>query len=78
MSTLALILAPPAREAFMAAYADRPAPDLVVGHEPWAVEGVNGGVLVNGHMHSTDLEGCSSVGIRPSRSRPSSTSAGTP
>lgn len=47
----------PAREAFIAAYADRPAPDLVVGHEPWAVEGVNGGVLVNGHMHSTDLEG---------------------
>jgi predicted phosphodiesterase/ABC-type glycerol-3-phosphate transport system permease component len=47
----------PAREAFTAAYAGRPAPDLVVGHEPWAVEGLAGGVLVNGHMHSADLEG---------------------
>jgi predicted phosphodiesterase/hypothetical membrane protein len=47
----------PARDAFVAAYAGRPAPDLVVGHEPWAVEGVDAGVLVNGHMHSTDLEG---------------------
>ena len=40
-----------------AAYAGRPAADLVVGHEPWAVEGLAGGVLVNGHMHSVDLEG---------------------
>ena len=47
----------PAREAFVAAYAGRPAADLVVGHEPWAVQGVEGGVLVNGHMHSVDLEG---------------------
>ena len=47
----------PARAAFSRAYAGRPAPDLVVGHEPWAVEGVSGGVLVNGHMHSVDLEG---------------------
>jgi len=47
----------PARAAFAAAYAGRPEPDLVVGHEPWAVEGLPGGVLVNGHMHSIDLEG---------------------
>ena len=47
----------PAREAFTAAYAERPAADLVVGHEPWAVQGLAGGVLVNGHMHSVDLEG---------------------
>ena len=47
----------PAREAFTAAYAGRPAPDLVVGHEPWAVQDLAGGVLVNGHMHSADLEG---------------------
>ncbi|MBM6401870.1 DUF998 domain-containing protein [Phycicoccus sonneratiae] len=47
----------PARAAFEAAYADRPAPDVVVGHEPWAVQGLPGGVLLNGHMHSADLEG---------------------
>jgi hypothetical protein len=52
----------PARKAFAAAFAGRPAPDLVVGHEPWAVqgldaEGLEAGVLVNGHMHSIDLEG---------------------
>lgn len=47
----------PAREAFVAAFTGRPAPDLVVGHEPWAVQGVDAGVLVNGHMHSVDLEG---------------------
>ena len=47
----------PAREAFVRAFTGRPAADLVVGHEPWAVQGVAGGVLVNGHMHSVDLEG---------------------
>ncbi|GAA4399541.1 hypothetical protein GCM10023168_07050 [Fodinibacter luteus] len=47
----------PAREAFVAAYAGRPAADLVVSHEPWAVQEVEGGVLVHGHMHSVDLEG---------------------
>ena len=47
----------PAREAFTAAFADRQVPDVVVGHEPWAVRDVEGGVLVNGHMHSVDLEG---------------------
>jgi predicted phosphodiesterase/hypothetical membrane protein len=47
----------PARDAFVGAYAGRPAADLVVGHEPWSVQGLAGGVLVNGHMHSADLEG---------------------
>ncbi len=47
----------PAREAFTAAFAERPVPDLVVSHEPWAVRDVEGGVLLNGHMHSVDLEG---------------------
>lgn len=48
----------PAREAFLAAYADRPAPDLVVSHEPWAVAGLPGpGVVLNGHMHSSFREG---------------------
>ncbi|GGL38154.1 DUF998 domain-containing protein [Phycicoccus endophyticus] len=47
----------PAREAFEAAFADLAAPDVVASHEPWALEGVEGGVLLNGHMHSTDLEG---------------------
>ena len=47
----------PARDAFVAAYAGRPAADLVVGHEPWAVQGIDAGVLANGHMHSVDLEG---------------------
>lgn len=47
----------PAREAFVRAYAGQPAADLVVSHEPWAVQGLDGGVLVNGHMHSIDLEG---------------------
>ena len=46
----------PARKAFTAAYAGRPTPDLVASHEPWALEAVAGGVLVNGHMHSIDLE----------------------
>ena len=47
----------PARTAFATAFADRPAADLVVGHEPWAVQDLEGSVLVNGHMHSVDLEG---------------------
>jgi len=47
----------PAREAFARAYAGRPPADLVASHEPWAVQGLPGGVLVNGHMHSSDLEG---------------------
>ncbi len=47
----------PARAAFQRAFADRTPPDLLVSHEPWAVEGLDAGVLVNGHMHSADLEG---------------------
>lgn len=47
----------PAREAYVAAFTGRPGADLTVSHEPWAVEGVNAGVLANGHMHSVDLEG---------------------
>ncbi len=47
----------PARAAFTSAFAGRPAPDLLVSHEPWAVQGLDGGVLVNGHMHSIDQEG---------------------
>ena len=47
----------PAREAFVRAFTGRPAADLVVSHEPWAVQDLAGGVLVNGHMHSVDLEG---------------------
>ncbi|MBR7744733.1 DUF998 domain-containing protein [Phycicoccus sp. BSK3Z-2] len=46
----------PAREAFQQAFADRPVPDVVVSHEPWALEGVDGGVLLNGHMHTSDIE----------------------
>lgn len=47
----------PAREAFQSAFAGRPTPDVVVGHEPWAVQGVDGGVLLNGHMHVSAIEG---------------------
>jgi len=47
----------PAREAFVAAFADRAAPDIVASHEPWALDGVEAGILLNGHMHSRDLEG---------------------
>lgn len=48
----------PAREAFVAAFADRPEVDLVVSHEPWAVIGLpRAGVVLNGHMHSSFREG---------------------
>lgn len=47
----------PAREAFQRAFADAPPPDVVASHEPWALDGVSGGVLLNGHMHSADIEG---------------------
>ena len=47
----------PARATFEAAFAGRDAPDVLVSHEPWAVSGLTAGVLLNGHMHSTDLEG---------------------
>ena len=48
----------PAKKAFQKAYADRAPLDLVISHEPWAVEGLDlGGVVANGHMHTPDLEG---------------------
>ena len=48
----------PARERFLAAFAERRPVDLLVGHEPWAVRDVpDVGVAVHGHMHSPDLEG---------------------
>ena len=48
----------PAREQFLAAFENRPAPDIVVSHEPWAVADLpDVGVAVNGHMHSPDLQG---------------------
>ena len=48
----------PAREQFLAAFEDRPPLDVVVSHEPWAVQGLADiGVAVNGHMHSPDLQG---------------------
>ncbi|MEI2777252.1 MAG: DUF998 domain-containing protein [Tetrasphaera sp.] len=48
----------PSREAFVAAFADRPPQDIVVSHEPWAVSGLpRAGVVLNGHMHSSFREG---------------------
>jgi len=48
----------PAREAFEAAFADRPRPDLVVSHEPGAVRDLKRADLVaHGHMHSDSLDG---------------------
>ena len=48
---------PPPRPS-TAAYAGRPAPDVVVSHEPGAVEKVAAaGILVNGHLHTDQLEG---------------------
>ena len=48
----------PALEAFTAAFADRPVPDLVVSHEPGAVTDLERADLkAHGHMHSNQLEG---------------------
>jgi predicted phosphodiesterase len=48
----------PAAEAFNRAYAGRQRPDVVVSHEPGAVEKVAAaGLLVNGHLHTDQLEG---------------------
>jgi predicted phosphodiesterase/hypothetical membrane protein len=47
----------PVVDAYERAYAGSPAPDLVVGHEPASVMPLEGGVLVNGHLHTADLEG---------------------
>ena len=48
----------PAAEAFNKAFADRSRPDIVVSHEPSAVKMVDSATtLVNGHMHSDELDG---------------------
>lgn len=48
----------PAKKAFEAAFATQPTLDLLVSHEPWAVQDVpRADVAVNGHMHTPDLEG---------------------
>lgn len=47
----------PATDAFNAAMADAAVPDVVVSHEPAAVEGVDrAGVKVNGHLHKGELD----------------------
>lgn len=48
----------PAAERFIAAMADQPSPDVLVSHEPAAVEDVKrAGIRINGHMHTADLKG---------------------
>lgn len=48
----------PARDEFVRTFADRPVPDLVVSHEPGALEGVDrADLLVHGHMHTPQLDG---------------------
>jgi Icc-related predicted phosphoesterase len=48
----------PAAETFNRAYARRPRPDIVVSHEPGAVKRVRSAtLLVNGHLHTDELEG---------------------
>lgn len=48
----------PAKRAFISAFEEEPALDLLVSHEPWAVQDVpRADVAVNGHMHTPDLEG---------------------
>jgi hypothetical protein len=48
----------PAREAFVASFADRPPLDIVASHHPTAVRGLGrAGLLVNGHMHARALDG---------------------
>ncbi|GAB3441040.1 hypothetical protein GCM10027517_16400 [Phycicoccus ginsengisoli] len=48
----------PAAQRFVAAMADQPAPDVLVSHEPAAVEDVKrAGIRINGHMHTADLKG---------------------
>ncbi len=47
-----------ARDQWLRTFAQRPTVDLLVSHEPWAVAGIGTvGVAVNGHMHSSDVEG---------------------
>jgi len=48
----------PAKERWLASFVGRPVPDIIVSHEPWAVQGIQGaGVLINGHMHSAFRDG---------------------
>lgn len=48
----------PAIDAYNRSYAGRPRPDIVVSHEPAAVQGVTeAGLLVNGHLHKEELDG---------------------
>lgn len=43
---------------FLTAYGDRALPDIVVSHEPAAVEGIKTpGLLINGHLHQPGLDG---------------------
>lgn len=43
---------------FLRAYDGRTLPDIVISHEPAAVEGIdNKGLLVNGHVHEPDRDG---------------------
>ena len=48
----------PAIAAYQAAFKGRPLPDIVISHEPAAVEAVQAGsIRINGHMHTPDLQG---------------------
>jgi len=48
----------PAADSFNRAYAGQPRPDIVVSHEPGAVGKVDSAtLLVNGHMHKSEVEG---------------------
>ncbi|HEX8970888.1 metallophosphoesterase family protein [Oryzihumus sp.] len=48
----------PSVDAFNRTFAGRDVPDMVVSHEPSAVKGVDhAGVLVNGHIHTDELDG---------------------
>jgi predicted phosphodiesterase/hypothetical membrane protein len=48
----------PAKRAFVSAFEEEEPLDLLVSHEPWAVQDVpRADVAVNGHMHTPDLEG---------------------
>jgi len=48
----------PAKKAFIDAFAEQDPLDLLVSHEPWAVQDVpRADVAANGHMHTPDLEG---------------------
>lgn len=47
----------PAIRAYEEAFADTPAPDLLVTHHPATARALEAGVAVNGHMHTPFLEG---------------------